>query len=410
MKKNKKSTQSESLFNTGAYSKQTHQLTYDPGWDDGTAFPEVRNKVNDINVHDVSPSNDSGRWNSKYFGEEPPRSIDSNGQLSVFFDESYEAPDPDDYRTVEEFESAWDKWQLDELRRQELHNNVNVLNAKQSLEQRIQSESSNVEELDSHELTPSEERDRLLLERTVERAFYEAGKALMELRDRRLYRNSYTTFDEYCKHRFNYNRSRSYQLIDAAAVVDNLKKFPHIVKLPTSERQVRPLTDLEPEEQLSCWEQAVNEAGGKIPSGCLVKGIVQRIMERTKVKVPNPYRKGEVCQIIPKDNPELRGKADCWCFVKDVHEFSCTVVAWDGEYILRVDHLKPLNFLEEGCQTIQRLHKRIASIRMHGDLEETAVCLLKQLGQIRRHYLTEFEETLLNLMENKYTIVSNEQE
>ncbi|MBD2249553.1 hypothetical protein H6G26_40955 [Nostoc sp. FACHB-888] len=38
------------------------------------------------------------------------------------------------------------------------------------------------------ELTEQEIRDRLHLERKVERAFFEAGKALSELRDRRLYR------------------------------------------------------------------------------------------------------------------------------------------------------------------------------------------------------------------------------
>ncbi len=39
------------------------------------------------------------------------------------------------------------------------------------------------------ELTEEEQRDRLHLERRVEKAVFEAGKALMELRDHRLYRN-----------------------------------------------------------------------------------------------------------------------------------------------------------------------------------------------------------------------------
>lgn len=39
----------------------------------------------------------------------------------------------------------------------------------------------------------------MFLERKVERAFYEAGKALMEIRDRRLYRSTYKTFEEYCR-------------------------------------------------------------------------------------------------------------------------------------------------------------------------------------------------------------------
>ncbi|WP_422394263.1 hypothetical protein [Nostoc flagelliforme] len=81
------------------------------------------------------------------------------------------------------------------------------------------------------ELTEQEQSDRLHLERKVERAFFEAGKALMELRDHRLYRSTHSTFEEYCKDRFSYNRSRSYQLIDAAIVVDNLHKCPQFVDI-----------------------------------------------------------------------------------------------------------------------------------------------------------------------------------
>jgi hypothetical protein len=47
------------------------------------------------------------------------------------------------------------------------------------------------------ELTQEEQSDRLHLERKVERAFFEAGKALTELRDRRLYRSTHKTFEEY---------------------------------------------------------------------------------------------------------------------------------------------------------------------------------------------------------------------
>ncbi|MBD2248285.1 hypothetical protein H6G26_33490, partial [Nostoc sp. FACHB-888] len=56
------------------------------------------------------------------------------------------------------------------------------------------------------ELTEQEISDRLHLERKVERAFFEAGKALMELRDRKLYRSTHKTFEEYCRDRFGHNR------------------------------------------------------------------------------------------------------------------------------------------------------------------------------------------------------------
>lgn len=101
--------------------------------------------------------------------------------------------------------------------------------------------------------------DRLRLERFVERAVFEAGKALMELRDRRLYRSTHHTFEEYCRVRFGSSRRQPYLLMDAAIVFDNLLEkcdpLDHI--LPTSERQVRPMTKLEPHEQQEVWQQAV---------------------------------------------------------------------------------------------------------------------------------------------------------
>ncbi|WP_242051724.1 hypothetical protein [Nostoc sp. FACHB-280] len=80
--------------------------------------------------------------------------------------------------------------------------------------------------------------------------------------------------------------------------------------LPTAEGQVRPLTKLETQQQQEVWQQAVEEAGGKVPTGRVVKDAVQKIMERTKVL--NTYQVGEVCQILTKDNPELRGRAAVW--------------------------------------------------------------------------------------------------
>ena len=72
------------------------------------------------------------------------------------------------------------------------------------------------------ELTEEEQRDRLHLERRVERAFFEAGKALAELRDRRLYRSTHKTFEEYCRSRFAYTHRHVNYLIAASNVVDNI--------------------------------------------------------------------------------------------------------------------------------------------------------------------------------------------
>ncbi|MBD2248689.1 hypothetical protein [Nostoc sp. FACHB-888] len=122
----------------------------------------------------------------------------------------------------------------------------------------------------------------------MERAFFEAGKALMELRDRKLYRSTHKTFEEYCRvrpwrwrsHRFGHNRRQSYLLMDAAIIFDNLEqkcdRSDHI--LPTNEWQVRPLSKLEPDIQPEAWKQAVESANGKVPSHRIVKDAVQRIL------------------------------------------------------------------------------------------------------------------------------------
>lgn len=251
------------------------------------------------------------------------------------------------------------------------------------------------------ELTQQEQSDRLHLERKVERAFFEAGKALAELRDRRLYRSTHRTFEEYCRDRFAHSRRQSYLLMDAAVVFDNLMEkcdpMDHI--LPTNERQVRPMTKLEPEQQQEVWVKAVEQAGGKVPPARIVKNVVRQIMERTQV--PNTYQLGEVCQILAKDNPELRGKGGCWGIVNHVGEFSCTVKTWDSEYTVGLQHLKSFNYLPAECEQMRVICDRINRV-YSSSLEETVKSLLQSLGKLNRPYLTAVEEKLLTLLESEY--------
>ncbi len=168
--------------------------------------------------------------------------------------------------------------------------------------------------------------------------------------------------------------------------------------LPTSEVQVRPLAKLEPQQQQQAWQRAVKQAGGKVPSGRLVKDIVQTIMERTRV--PNTYQIGEVCQILVKDNPDLRGKGGCWCIVSHVREFSCTVRTWDGELTVGLKHLKSFNYLPAECQQVQEICDRISQV-YSTELEESVQRFLESLGKLNRAYLTDLEEKVLSLLESE---------
>jgi hypothetical protein len=263
--------------------------------------------------------------------------------------------------------------------------------------------------VDFSELTPEETRDRLHLERKVERAFYEAGLALAEIRERQLYRSTHMNFESYCRERFQFSRDSAYLKMAAAEVYRNLednlptncRQHNDEIPLPTNENQVRYLakSSLPPAQQVEVWQLAVEEAGGKRPSGRLVRDVVQRIRERSPQAIP--FRVGEVCQIIVKDNPELRGKGGCWCIVSSVDDFSCTVNTFDNEYHLRPENLKSLEFTEFECKRIEDIGVRMSELYQK-KLDDAAYWVLNGLARIDRAYLTELEEKLLLVLEREY--------
>ena len=131
-------------------------------------------------------------------------------------------------------------------------------------------------------LSEAEKAERDNLEHTVQQAFFVAGKALKELKDKRLYRETHTTFEAYVRDRFDFTKRAAYYLIDAHEVVNNLKseQFVHSNKstsiLPTKESQCRPLAKLSPERQREIWRTAVEQAKGKVPSARIVKNTVKQ--------------------------------------------------------------------------------------------------------------------------------------
>lgn len=102
--------------------------------------------------------------------------------------------------------------------------------------------------------------------------FVEVGNALMNIRDLRLYRANFKTFEDYCNTRWGLSRRRSDELISAAGVVGNLSGMPLI---PANERQANPLTRLEPEQQCEAWQRAVETA----PDGKITAAHVERVAQ-----------------------------------------------------------------------------------------------------------------------------------
>jgi hypothetical protein len=114
-----------------------------------------------------------------------------------------------------------------------------------------------------------------------------AGIALMQIRDRKLYRQKYKNFEEYCYERFDVTRIAAHYLIGAAEVVNNLKGKQIVSLLPTKESQCRPLLGLTPQLQREVWLEAVKKANGKIPSARIVKSVLEKNQEKMLNKQPS---------------------------------------------------------------------------------------------------------------------------
>ncbi len=101
----------------------------------------------------------------------------------------------------------------------------------------------------TEQLSLSEEKLIAEMEAIIERgkwAFVQVGQALLEIRARRLYRDTHGTFEDYCKERWGWGRKIASDYILAAGVAGNVTSTLHT---PISLTQARELASLEPEQQ-----------------------------------------------------------------------------------------------------------------------------------------------------------------
>ena len=109
-------------------------------------------------------------------------------------------------------------------------------------------------------LTITEAERLQVLEITIERGlqtFVEVGEALAEIRDSRLYRLNYGTFEDYCQDKWGMSRIHAFRMIEASKVAENLLPMGNIV--PSNERQIRPLASLEPDP----WARGATPGNGR---------------------------------------------------------------------------------------------------------------------------------------------------
>jgi hypothetical protein len=121
----------------------------------------------------------------------------------------------------------------------------------------------------------------------------QAGLALGRIRDGRLYRVEFDTFDAYCRGKWQHGRRYIHQLIAAAQLFTRLRaNWPS--RKPDRETQLRPLIGLPPEQAVAAWERAVEKAGNGKITARMVKSAVEELQPGAKaapvVQKPGPAK------------------------------------------------------------------------------------------------------------------------
>lgn len=178
-------------------------------------------------------------------------------------------------------------------------------------------------------------------------AWVEWGTGLREIRDSRLYRAQYATFEDYCRMRWSISRQRAYQLIASVEVVANVSTVVDI--LPGCERQARELSRLEPEGQRQVWAEIAELAergditprdirlsierriavkvgrSGAQPTPALPTGTFSLIYADPPWQYDFSNHSGKVCE---NHYPTMTTEAICDLAVSDVAAPNCILFLW----------------------------------------------------------------------------------
>lgn len=134
-------------------------------------------------------------------------------------------------------------------------------------------------------------------ERKIERGlatFVEVGRALAEIRDRRLYRETHGTFEAYCEERWNLSRPRAYELISAADVVSGMPD--NEVPPPSNPRQANELARVPESKRTDVWREANERTNGK-PTAAAIREVWEERQPSTDlpppVAQPDPWSQEE---------------------------------------------------------------------------------------------------------------------
>ena len=128
-------------------------------------------------------------------------------------------------------------------------------------------------------LSEVEQAEMRTCEATIEkgwRTFVDVGLALTRIRDDRLFRTEFSSFEAYYRARWDFQHSKVYSLISAAQVFASLSGLNE-VPLPDCESQLRPLFGLQPSQVQLAWHYVVAKSAGRRITAQRVRSAVHEL-------------------------------------------------------------------------------------------------------------------------------------
>ncbi|MDD5502444.1 MAG: DNA N-6-adenine-methyltransferase [Candidatus Thermoplasmatota archaeon] len=122
--------------------------------------------------------------------------------------------------------------------------------------------------------------------------FVDVGLCLLEIRDRRLYREKgYTRFEDYCREQWGWGKQYAYRQIEAAKTIEIIgRKSPMGDEMPKTERQARelaPLVKADEQEAVKTWQKLREEHGDNLTAEKIRQAVKERLQPEAPQEQPS---------------------------------------------------------------------------------------------------------------------------
>ena len=139
------------------------------------------------------------------------------------------------------------------------------------------------------------------------KTFLEVGAALTQVRDQKLYRDKYGTFENYCLGELGFSRPYAYNLMGSAEVSKQLSSIEDIARKPLNEAQLRELIPVPEEKRVDALRSAIKLAKDQP----LTAKIVHQAAAKFKPKKTIKARKGEIEKPVTVKGINLKPALKC---------------------------------------------------------------------------------------------------